>query len=145
MKKAKITSELKCFKILNSISNEFICENCKNETYYKNEINFCKVCKKCKKKHSVTKCKIFENVRFGLVKAFNIVYDIETSKEYISSIQISKKYEITQKTAWKFIQKINSNKHFVKRIFAEIEKKSNKKININSKKLEDFLNQQFSS
>ena len=140
MKKSKITTELKCFKILKAISSDtFKCENCSNKEFYTNRENFCKVCKKCKKKHSITKGTMFENVRFGLVKAFNIVYDIETSEENISSIKISKDYDITQKTAWKFIQKINLNKQFVKLIM-EV-KKPNIKTDINIQKIENYFKQ----
>jgi hypothetical protein len=85
------------------------------------------ICKNCKKKHSPSKGTIFENVRFGIVKAMNIVYDIETSNEYLSSVAISKKYEITQKTAWGFIQKVNSNKKYI-RSFMNVEIRTKKSI-----------------
>lgn len=95
-------------------NSRFECEKCKaiEGGFFLNP-NYEKICTSCKKIHSTTKNTIFENVRFGIVKAMNIVYDIHTSNEYLSSITISKKYGITQKTAWNFIQKINSNKKYI--------------------------------
>ena len=95
-------------------SNIFECNKCKSKEggFFLND-NYEKICTSCKKIHSTTKNTIFENVRFGIVKAMNIIYDLHTSNEYLSSITISKKYGITQKTAWIFIQKINAKKKYI--------------------------------
>ncbi|MGL2963598.1 hypothetical protein ACSVH2_07235 [Flavobacterium sp. RSB2_4_14] len=118
MKRININTKEKCFRVLYSMNTtNFDCKKCKkiDGDYFLNS-NYEKICSSCKKIHSTTKNTIFENVRFGIVKAMNIVYDIQTSKEYLSSIAISKKYEITQKTAWLFIKKINSNKRYIDRL-----------------------------
>lgn len=114
-KKSNINTKEKCFRVLYSMNkNRFECEKCQSkEGFFLND-NYEKICSSCKKKYSVTKNTIFENVRFGIVKAMNIVYDLHTSKEYLSSITISKNYGITQKTAWIFIQKVNNaNKEYI--------------------------------
>lgn len=115
LKKSNINTKEKCFRVLYSMdSSRFECEKCKSKEggFFLND-NYEKICSSCKKIHSTTKNTIFENVRFGIVKAMNIVYDLHTSNEYLSSITISKKYGITQKTAWLFIQKVNANKKYI--------------------------------
>lgn len=127
LKKSNINTKEKCFRVLYSMDNNiFECKKCQSKEggFFLND-NYEKICSSCKKKYSVTKNTIFENVRFGIVKAMNIVYDLHTSKEYLSSITISKNYGITQKTAWIFIQKINSNKKYIQSLMSvEIQTKT---------------------
>ncbi len=73
-----------------------------------------KVSKKCKKKISPTKGTLFENVRFVLVIAFHIYIESKICEKRMSSVEVSNRYNITQKTAWEFLHKIKSaDKDFV--------------------------------
>jgi hypothetical protein len=70
---------------------------------------YIKICKSCKKKISPKKNTLFENVRFGLVTAFHIYIETKLNTEKISSVKIAERYNITQKTAWEFLNKINTH------------------------------------
>ena len=74
------------------------------------------MCSECKSKTSVTRDTIFHNLRFGLLKGFKIMDEMEKSNYELSSIDIAREYGITQTTAWKFLKKIKDNKDFVGRI-----------------------------
>lgn len=116
MIKANINTKEKCLRVLYSLESHVKkCDCCEGDSFYLND-NYDSICRSCKKRFNATKHTIFENVRFGIVKAFNIVYDLYTSEKYLSSIAISKKYGITQKTAYLFIQKVNSNKSFIQKL-----------------------------
>jgi len=50
--------------------------------------------------------RFFHKVKFGLQKAFLIVFKMTTSSKSLSSIQVAKRYGISQATAWFFMQKV---------------------------------------
>jgi hypothetical protein len=108
---------MKCLRILYSynIDNFSKCKKCGNKKFYIGK-KYERICTACKKKTSVTQNTIFENVRFGLVKAFGIIYELHNSNDYLSSITISKRYGITQKSAWLFMNKISNNKNHIQSI-----------------------------
>lgn len=115
-------------KILFIISNNRspFCSKCRNELFYLN-MDYVKICQKCKNKFSLFKDTIFENVRFGKLKAINIAIEYYYSKFSLSSIYVSKKYSVTQKTAYLFLTKLRNNKIELKS-FIDYNKMSNKDI-----------------
>lgn len=118
MSKKKFNSVEKCKKhLFINNSENFICHKCNGTSFYKN-IEFTKICKSCKSKTYITQNTIFHNVRFGIVKAFEITIDCYNSNYNLKSIEVSKKYNITQKTAWHFLNKIRNNKQFIEVLFA---------------------------
>jgi hypothetical protein len=117
MNKKDINTVLKCKKVLSIINKkEFICFNCNSIEFYKG-IAFEKICKSCKSKSFVTQNTIFHNIRFGIVKAFEITIDYYNSNYNLKSVEVSNKYKITQKTAWIFLKKIRNNKDFVEILY----------------------------
>jgi hypothetical protein len=137
MTKANINTKEKCLRVLFSFVNQIEnCDLCDGDFFYLND-NYDCICSNCKKRFGIAKNTIFENVRFGIVKAFNIAYDLNTSERYLSSIAIAKKYGITQKTAYLFIQKVNSNKGFIRQLF-DVKVKTKKDI-LNLDKLKKAL------
>jgi len=89
---------------------------------------------------------MFQNVRFGIVKAFSFALYYHSEHYLISSIKMAKKFGLTQKTAYNFMKKINDNKVFVMRMANDKNKplvkdeiKLNKKAQINLEKLQNFL------
>lgn len=86
--------------------NGFHCVICNHDQYFKGYRSFTRVCKKCKRIDSVTANTLFDKVKFGLHKAFWIVFEMSTSSKSLSSMQVSKRLDITQKTAWLFMQKV---------------------------------------
>lgn len=63
-------------------------------------------CKKCNHNFSCTVGTIFENTKLPLRKWFMAMYLISSHKKGISSHQLSRDIEVTQKTAWYMLQKI---------------------------------------
>lgn len=59
-------------------------------------------CYSCNHVESATANTLFHKVKFGLQKAFLIVFEMTTSSKSLSSVQIGKRYGISQTTAWFF-------------------------------------------
>ncbi len=126
------------------IDEKFECYRCGNKQHYLNRKDYSKMCTMCKSKTMVTRDTIFHNLRFGLLKGFKIMDEMEKSDYKLSSVFISRKFGITQSTSWKFLNKVKKNKDFVsglldKEIGRRVAKKNvfgdRKKDNINLKKL----------
>lgn len=60
----------------------------------------------CNHVESATANTLFHKVKFGLQKAFLIVFEMTTTTKSLSSIQVGKRYGISQTTAWFFMQKV---------------------------------------
>lgn len=65
-----------------------------------------RVCKSCRYSGSVTANTLFHKLKFGLRKAFYILFEMSATTKGLSSIMMSQKYEVTQKTAWLFMDKV---------------------------------------
>ena len=63
-------------------------------------------CYGCNHVESATANTLFHKVKFGLQKAFCVVFEMSTSSKSVSSIQMGKRFEIRQGTAWFFMQKV---------------------------------------
>ena len=73
--------------------------NCKNGKYS---------CSHCGKRFSVTIGTIFENTKLPLQKWFLAMYLISSHKKGVSSYQLARDIQVTQKTAWFMMQKVRS-------------------------------------
>ena len=147
----KYSRTIQCKKVLFELKlnlksrNELICYKCGSDDLSSYKKNYIFRCKKCKSKISVTYDTIFHDVRFGLLKAFRIVLEYHEFNYSLSSIKIAKKYNITQKTAWKFLDKIKKNKTEVNKFISrknELENnpKVNKILKSKEEKLQDYFN-----
>lgn len=65
-------------------------------------------CHHCGKNFSVTVGTIFENTKISLVKWFIAMYLISSHKKGVSSHQLARDIQVTQKTAWFMLQKIRT-------------------------------------
>lgn len=65
-------------------------------------------CYKCSHVESSTAGTLFHKVKFGLHKAFCIVFEMTTTSKGMSSIQMSERYGISQPTAWFFMHKVRT-------------------------------------
>lgn len=109
--KGMFNNNINCLKFLYTNNRIKICESCEGKDFYRVtdfENTFKIICKTCKKKISPTKNTLFDNVRFGLVKAFHIYIEVMLCEKDFSSVEIAFRYNITQKTAWKFLRKIKN-------------------------------------
>lgn len=65
-------------------------------------------CSHCGKRFSVTVGTIFENTKLPLQKWFLAMYLISSHKKGVSSHQLARDIQVTQKTAWFMLQKVRS-------------------------------------
>ena len=65
-------------------------------------------CKNTGKNFNVKTGTLFENTKIGLVKWFTAIWLVANNKKGISSYQLARDIEVTQKTAWFMLTKIRS-------------------------------------
>lgn len=99
-----------CLSVLSEIkwSNGFKCRKCGHRNYCKAKRPFDRECTSCHSIESPTAHTLFHKVKFGIQKAFCIVFEMSCTTKSISTIQLAKRYGITQKTAWLFTQKVKT-------------------------------------
>lgn len=82
------------------------CPHCNHKTCYIHTGIDRYTCQSCTKQFSVRTKTIFEGSRLPLVKWYIAIYLFTSMKKGISSIQLSKYIEVTQKTAWFMLHRI---------------------------------------
>lgn len=83
------------------------CPHCNHEKIYELKGKYKRYkCTGCKKQFSVLKGSIFENSPIPLQKWFMAMYIMSSHKKGISSYQLSRDIDVTQKTAWFMLQRI---------------------------------------
>lgn len=102
----KTEEDCKSYLFHLKFSKGFHCSKCSNTTAYKGSKPYTMVCKSCRHTESSTSNTLFHKVKFGLVKAFHIIYDMTTSTNGISANHASKKYEIKYDNIWLFMKKV---------------------------------------
>lgn len=93
--------------VQNNFSPVYGCMDCsftnqllKSRDYSQSYISICNV---CKRKFKPTYLTPFHNVRFGLLKAYNVYKEIKEGR--LSLYRIAIKYELTYKTVYNFSKK----------------------------------------
>jgi transposase-like protein len=97
----------------------YSCTKCQNENYSKGKKMYNRRCSMCGYDESPTANTLFHKVKFGIDNAFEMAYDITTSKKGASSIWLAERYGVKQMTAWLFRRKVqhamkSSEKHPLK-------------------------------
>lgn len=82
------------------------CPHCGSEKVYTTNRGFKCGNKECHKKFTVISGTIFENTKIGLRTWFAAMYLCTAHKKGISSLQLSRDLNITQKTAWFLLHRI---------------------------------------
>lgn len=110
-----------CLAVLSDLkwSDGFKCRKCGHGNYCKATRPFDRECTSCHTIESPTAHTLFYKVKFGIQKAFCIVFEMSCTTKGLSTTQLAKRYGITQKTAWLFTQKVktameSSKKHPMK-------------------------------
>lgn len=103
-------TDMDCFEYLSKKkwSEGFACKKCGNSSYTVRKKNLARDCNRCHHIESTTAGTLFHKVKFGIRKAFGIVFEMSATTKSISANQISKRYEIRYITAWLFMQKIRT-------------------------------------
>lgn len=82
------------------------CKRCGNEKFSKGKKPHNRRCTKCNYDESPTTGTSFEKLKFPILIAFHIVFKISTKKKGMSSLELSREFELRQKTCWSFKQKL---------------------------------------
>jgi len=104
----KFGSKEQCLSYLSESkwSMGFTCRKCLNTKYSKGKEAQNRRCTKCGYDESPTANTLFHKVKFGIENAFEMAFDISTSKKGASSIWLAEKYGVKQTTAWFFRHKV---------------------------------------
>jgi transposase-like protein len=103
----KFKNEQICRDWLESVrwNNQPVCPHCGHKPYKFKDGKLYK-CSECRKQFTVRIGTIFEDSKIPLIKWFLAIYLFTSLKSGLSSIQLSKYIEITQKTSWFMLQRI---------------------------------------
>jgi transposase-like protein len=86
-------------------SEGYNCRKCKHPKASIRK-DFSRCCTRCKTVESPTSNTLFHKVKFGIRKAFMIVFEMTASTKGLSDSQIAKRYGISRPTAWLFTKKV---------------------------------------
>lgn len=97
-----------CIRYIADIKWEegYTCRNCGSEKYIKGSKPHNRRCLKCKYNESPTAGTMFDKVKFSLLVAFHIIFKIATKKKGMSTLELSREFDLRQKTCWSFKWKI---------------------------------------
>lgn len=99
-----------CLKYLSELkwADGFVCPQCGHTHYCSHTKSkpYERQCTKCHHICSPTAGTLFHKLKFPILKAFWIIYLMATSKEGISSTELSRKLGLRQKTCWLFKHKV---------------------------------------
>lgn len=101
-------NDLSCQSYLAEIkwADGFACAKCGHTKFTIRKKNFAHDCNRCHHVESPTAGTLFHRVRFGLRKAFGIVFEMSATTKGLSSSQLAKRYTISRTTAWTFTHKV---------------------------------------
>lgn len=99
-----------CIRYIADIKWEegYTCRNCGSEKYIKGSKPHNRRCLKCKYNESPTAGTMFDKVKFSLLVAFHIIFKIATKKKGMSTLELSREFDLRQKTCWSFKWKIQA-------------------------------------
>jgi transposase-like protein len=82
------------------------CKKCGHNKFTVRKKNLARDCNRCHHVESPTAGTLFHRVRFGIRKAFGIVFEMSATTKGLSSSQMAKRYGISRTTAWTFMHKV---------------------------------------
>jgi len=106
--KDRFTSKEACYEFLAELKwrEGYSCKRCESSLYIKGKQPASRRCSKCGYDESTTSNTLFHKLKFGIDKAFEMLYEIATSKKGANSIWLAEHFGVNQKTAWSFRQKV---------------------------------------
>ena len=104
----RFPDDLSCLLYLSEIkwSGGFTCIKCGHDKYTVRKKNLAMDCNRCHHIESPTANTLFHRLRFGIRKAFMIVFEMSATTKGLSSSQLSKRYGISRQTAWAFTHRV---------------------------------------
>lgn len=100
-------SDLDCKKYLSELkwSEGYTCRKCGHHgSQVRND--YARTCNKCSDTESAGADTLFHKVKFGLLKAFHICFEMSTTTKGLSALYVAKRYSIQHKTALSFMHKV---------------------------------------
>ena len=84
----------------------FECKKCKHPKFTIRKKNYARDCNSCHHIESPTANTLFHKVKFGIRKAFTIVFEMSAATKSISSSQMARRLNISRPTSWLFMHKV---------------------------------------
>jgi len=105
----RFRSDLDCKAYLAELKwkDGFVCLKC-NHVKATVRKDHSRCCTRCKHIESPSSGTLFHKVKFGLHKAFLIVFEMSATTKGLSSSQMGRRYGIKRQTAWLFMQKVRN-------------------------------------
>jgi hypothetical protein len=105
---ARFPDDDSCVKYLADLkwASGYHCSKCGHNHYCKGNSPEDRQCTRCRYVESASAGTLFHGCKFSVLKAFYIVYYVATSRNGISSTELSRKLALRQKTCWLFKQKV---------------------------------------
>lgn len=84
----------------------FKCKKCNHIKCTIRKSNYARDCNLCHHIESPTANTLFHKVKFGIRKAFTIVFEMSCATKSVSSSQMARRLDISRQTAWLFMHKV---------------------------------------
>jgi len=84
----------------------YSCKRCNCSGYIKGKQPYSRRCRGCGYDESTTTGTLFHKLKFGIDKAFGMLYEISTSRKGANSVWLAERFGVQQNTAWLFRQKV---------------------------------------
>lgn len=106
--KSQFGTKFACYQYLadQKWQNGYFCKKCNHNKHTRGKQPCSRRCRKCGYDESTTTDTLFHKLKFGIDKAFEMLYEIATSKKGANSIWLAERFGVNQKTAWLFRQKV---------------------------------------
>jgi transposase-like protein len=98
-----------CYQYIAEIKwkSGFVCKKCGHDNYCAGRKPSSRRCTRCKYDESATAGTMFDKCKFSIHIAFHIAFKISTKKKEMSSFELSREFDLRQKTCWEFKWKIH--------------------------------------
>lgn len=106
----RFPDNMACLEYLaeNKWSAGFKCKKCGHTKFTIRAKNKARDCNRCHHVESPTAATLFHRVRFGVRKAFGIVFEMSATSKGLSAKQVARRYGISRTTAWSFMHKVRT-------------------------------------
>ena len=104
----KFHDDMSCLSYLSEIkwADGYTCTKCGHTKHTIRKKNLARDCNRCHHIESPTVNTLFHRVRFGIRKAFTIVFEMSATTKGLSYSQVARRYSISPTTAWTFMHKV---------------------------------------
>jgi len=104
----KFKTDMECLAYLAEVKWQYgyVCPKCGHAKHTIRKANYARDCNRCHHIESPTVDTLFHRIRFGLRKAFTIIFEMSATSKGLSSLQVAKRYSISPTTAWTFMHKV---------------------------------------